>query len=31
MLYSPDYMATFVADNLGPTLEKDHPTVKIIG
>eukprot|EP00967_Tisochrysis_lutea_P064347 scaffold83310_cov25-Tisochrysis_lutea.AAC.1 len=31
MLYTPDYQATFVAEHLGPTLEKDHPEVKIIG
>jgi len=30
-LYTPGFMASFVRDHLGPTLEKDHPGVKIIG
>lgn len=30
-LWTPEYMASFVRDHLGPVLEKDHPEVKIIG
>eukprot|EP00967_Tisochrysis_lutea_P080362 scaffold110355_cov31-Tisochrysis_lutea.AAC.8 len=30
-LYTPDFMASFVRDHLGPTLANDHPNVKIIG
>lgn len=30
-LWTPEYMAAFVRDHLGPVLEADHPGVKIIG
>jgi len=30
-LYTPDFMASFVRDHLGPVLESDHPGLKIIG
>lgn len=30
-LYTAEFMASFVRDYLGPTLEKEHPGVKIIG
>ena len=30
-LWTPKFMASFVRDYLGPTLEADHPEVKIIG
>jgi glucosylceramidase len=30
-LWTPEYMASFVRDHLGPVLKADHPEVKIIG
>ena len=30
-LWTPEYMAGFVRDHLGPVLEADHPGVKIVG
>ncbi|KOO24658.1 glucosylceramidase, partial [Chrysochromulina tobinii] len=31
MLWTPEFMATFVRDHLGPVLEADHPSVGIFG
>ena len=31
MLWTPEFMASFVKSHLGPTLKADHPAVRIVG